>query len=294
MFFAVNSKTINYVGTYLGKNEFVHVEPAKGVIRTEIGPFYKNAFAYGKRVLGNIPPEEKGAKKTESAETPKADCPEAADIASHLCKRPGSIAESLSGDELNGLPAEVWEKMLAESKKYIGTPYKHEIEKKSCKNPKNKKTCTTTKSTEGIDCSGFIYSVFKRWAEILNQADLVLLAKGQSCGATSCPTQAEIGHRVPKADGKGAEVFKNLKIGDIIFFSIEENWREKKGNRQHRPGDAPSHVGLYIGNGQMIHSGTSGGVAIVKLDAWENYWADYFIYGGRMFEWKNGKLEILK
>lgn len=53
----------------------------------------------------------------------------------------------------------------------------------------------------------------------------------------------------------GVIVSKNdLQCGDLIFFQNTTGW-----------GHFASHVGIYIGNGQMIHSG-SGGVAVVNLE----------------------------
>lgn len=53
----------------------------------------------------------------------------------------------------------------------------------------------------------------------------------------------------------GVIVSKNdLQCGDLIFFQNTTGW-----------GHFASHVGIYIGNGQMIHSG-DGGVAVVDLN----------------------------
>lgn len=46
----------------------------------------------------------------------------------------------------------------------------------------------------------------------------------------------------------------DLQCGDLIFFSNTTGW-----------GHFASHVGIYIGNGQMIHSG-NGGVSIVDFN----------------------------
>lgn len=57
----------------------------------------------------------------------------------------------------------------------------------------------------------------------------------------------------------------NPSVGDIVFFDTR---------------GGPSHAGIYIGNNQFIHSGSSTGVAIADMDS--SYWAPRFIGAGRM------------
>ena len=77
------------------------------------------------------------------------------------------------------------------------------------------------RSPSGFDCSGFIYFVFD-----------------------------QMGYGLPRmADGQfevGIPVSRNaLQPGDLVFFSTYE------------PG--PSHVGIYLGNGQFIHASSGAG-----------------------------------
>lgn len=77
----------------------------------------------------------------------------------------------------------------------------------------------TTPST-GFDCSGFIYYIYK------------------SCGysiSRSLSAQANTGTAVPKSE---------LQAGDIVFFNNTSS-------------GALGHVGIYIGNGTMIHAANS-------------------------------------
>lgn len=72
----------------------------------------------------------------------------------------------------------------------------------------------------GFDCSGFIYYVFN------------------SCGysiSRSLTVQAKAGNAVSKSE---------LQPGDIVFFNNTSN-------------GSLGHVGIYIGNGQMIHAANS-------------------------------------
>lgn len=78
----------------------------------------------------------------------------------------------------------------------------------------------------GFDCSGFIQYVY--------QKQFVLLPR---------TTQEMWRYGTDTAE---------IKAGDLVFFETYE------------PG--PSHAGIYIGNGEFIHAGSSTGVAIEKLE----------------------------
>ncbi len=97
-------------------------------------------------------------------------------------------------------------------------------------------------SVKGMDCSGFTKTCF-----FLNG---VILRRDAS-------QQAQTGDSVAISNG-----FGNLKPGDLLFFG------SKKGGKNH-----VSHVGLYIGNGEFIHS--SGVVHISSLLPTDN---DYDAY----------------
>jgi len=91
----------------------------------------------------------------------------------------------------------------------------------------------------GFDCSGFVRYVFAH-------------AIGMQLPTNSASQFLE-GLKVKRAD---------MKPGDLVFFHTH-------GKR------AISHVGIYIANGEFIHSPTTGkSVQISSLD--ENYWAKHF------------------
>lgn len=95
-------------------------------------------------------------------------------------------------------------------------------------------------SPSGFDCSGLVYYVFK--------------AHGIPLPRTS-KTQYTVGTSVSKA---------NLKVGDLVFFNTS--------------GSGISHVGIYAGNNQFIHSSSSKGVIISSLS--NTYWAGCY-YGAK-------------
>ena len=93
------------------------------------------------------------------------------------------------------------------------------------------------RSPSGFDCSGFIYYVFD-----------------------------QLGYGLPRmADGQfevGIPVSRNsLEPGDLVFFETYE------------PG--PSHVGIYMGDGEFIHAGSSTGVTVSGL--YDRYWGERYI-----------------
>ncbi|MDO4300937.1 MAG: C40 family peptidase [Clostridia bacterium] len=89
------------------------------------------------------------------------------------------------------------------SKQYIGTPY----------------VWGGTSLTSGVDCSGFVYSVYKNFGITLSRSSRGMYSSN--------------GVSVSKSD---------LKPGDLLFFNTG--------------GGGVSHVGMYIGNSQYIHAAT--------------------------------------
>lgn len=98
-------------------------------------------------------------------------------------------------------------------------------------------------SPSGFDCSGFTY--------------YVLSQLGYSPARTPA-AQISLGTPVEK---------KDLKPGDIVFFAGTGG------------ASGISHVGLYVGNGQFIHSPNSRSV-VSYADLTSGYWATYY-YGAR-------------
>lgn len=87
----------------------------------------------------------------------------------------------------------------------------------------------------GFDCSGFTQYVFRKAGYSITRTCLYQLADGIIVAR------------------------EDLECGDLVFF---ENTT---------PGKFASHVGIYIGNGQLIHAGSKG-ITVVELDS---YYFDY-------------------
>lgn len=100
---------------------------------------------------------------------------------------------------------------------------------------------------DGFDCSGFTKYLFAK--------------QGIALPRTS-REQAGAGTRVP-AD------FGALVPGDLMFFA--------------EPGEAISHVAIYVGNGRIIHAASSvGGVEYTDLNRGGDWFVDYFVAARRV------------
>jgi peptidoglycan DL-endopeptidase LytE len=93
----------------------------------------------------------------------------------------------------------------------------------------------------GFDCSGFLVYLFKKQGISLPRTVASIWSAGTSVKAPS--------------------------VGDIVFFET------------YQPG--ASHAGIYIGNNQFIHSGSSTGVTISKLD--NPYWSQRYLGAKRYY-----------
>ncbi|MEC1354182.1 NlpC/P60 family protein [Bacillus sonorensis] len=102
---------------------------------------------------------------------------------------------------------------------------------------------------EGFDPSGFVQYVFQEALDI----PLPRTVK----------EQAKIGTKVNRQD---------LEQGDIVFF--------KNGALES---DGPTHVAIYLGEDQIIHSTKSNGVAITKLEG-SAYWSSSYDQARRITE----------
>lgn len=106
-------------------------------------------------------------------------------------------------------------------------------------------------SPGGFDCSGFVRQVY---------ADKNITIPRNTSG------QFQTGTTVSKS---------NLQIGDLVFFNTS--------------GKGVSHVGIYIGANQFIHSATSQGVMISSLSD-PYYWGNKYIGAKRILPTDDSKV----
>lgn len=98
-------------------------------------------------------------------------------------------------------------------------------------------------TTKGFDCSGFIGYVYKKNGVKLPRTSAAMYKTGTS---------------VKKS---------KLQAGDLVFFNTS--------------GKGVSHAGIYIGNGKFVHSSSSKGVSVAKIND-PYYWGSKYIGAKRV------------
>ncbi len=125
-----------------------------------------------------------------------------------------------SASALQGSNQSVRQKIVADAKKHLGTPY-----------------VWGGSTPDGFDCSGLVQYVLKQ--------------NGISLPRTT-QEQVKVGRAISKSD---------LQPGDLVFLQ-----------NTYRAG--VSHVGIYIGDGKMIHASSSKGVTISDLST--SYYTQHY------------------
>jgi len=103
-------------------------------------------------------------------------------------------------------------------------------------------------SHSGIDCSGLLYVSF------------------QANGITDIPRTAQDFARY----GSVILNTNDIKAGDLVFFT-----------NTYRTSKLVTHAGICIGDGEFIHTSSSKGVMISKIND-PYYWRKYFLFGTRI------------
>jgi peptidoglycan DL-endopeptidase CwlO len=101
--------------------------------------------------------------------------------------------------------------------------------------------------SQGFDCSGFTKYVFAKYGIALPRTAREQVRTGWNVGAD----------------------FRGLRPGDLMFFA--------------EPGESISHVAIYVGDGQIIHSASSvGGVGYTDLNTGGDWFRAYFVAARRV------------
>ncbi|MDQ0231752.1 NlpC/P60 family protein [Metabacillus malikii] len=72
---------------------------------------------------------------------------------------------------------------------------------------------------------------------------------------------------------KGATV-TNLEAGDLMFFTNKDLYSDGR----------IGHVGIYMGDGNMVHASTSAGVTITKNVLKNSYWGKNYLFSKRVIQ----------
>lgn len=102
-------------------------------------------------------------------------------------------------------------------------------------------------SKKGIDCSGLVYAVHAKVGVSLPH---------------SSHDQARFGTIIPVKD--------SLQKGDLLFFYNSYNTK-----------NFITHVGIYLGEGELIHASSKRGVTIIKADD-PAYWNERYLFATRL------------
>ncbi|MBD5226293.1 MAG: C40 family peptidase [Bacteroidales bacterium] len=100
-------------------------------------------------------------------------------------------------------------------------------------------------SRDGTDCSGFVMSLYRETCALK-------LPRTTSAQMEYCSKRSR----------------KDARVGDLVFFGGTKG----SGN--------VTHVGVYIGKGEMIHASSSRGVTVSSID--DGYWGERFKAVGRV------------
>ena len=153
-------------------------------------------------------------------------------------------------------PSDGYYNMLKETAVKLGIPTSEFVRSISSNNPRanivqNAQKFTGTKYvwggnnlSKGVDCSGLTQQVYKQ--------------QGINIPRTAYEQSKNV---APVAR-------ENLQPGDLVFFDTVLN-----------NGKSVDHVGIYAGNGQMVHASSSKGVTTTNMNS--DYWKARYIKGGR-------------
>ncbi|SET80893.1 peptidoglycan endopeptidase LytE [Oceanobacillus limi] len=80
--------------------------------------------------------------------------------------------------------------------------------------------------------------------------------------------------RVSRDQASIGSTVSNLQKGDLMFFTTPEMYSDGR----------VGHVGIYMGNGNMIHASTSKGVTITENVLQNPYWSKNYLFSKRVIQ----------
>lgn len=139
------------------------------------------------------------------------------------------------------------EKIIDMGMKYRGTPYEFGSDRDN---------------TRTFDCSDFVRHIFK-----------------EAVGVTLPTDSRKQGDYVRDLGGTKSRI-SDLKRGDLMFFMDYRGSDPGDYNGIRKSSERITHVGIYLGNGQILHtySKESGGVRVDRIT--DTPWEYRFLFGG--------------
>lgn len=80
--------------------------------------------------------------------------------------------------------------------------------------------------------------------------------------------------RVSRDQARVGRTVTQLEAGDLMFFTLKDTYSDGR----------VGHVGIYMGDGSMIHASTSKGVTITPNVLQNPYWSANYLYSKRVIE----------
>lgn len=145
--------------------------------------------------------------------------------------------------------SEIVERAIAVGMTYLGTPYEFG---------------SSRNDTSTFDCSDFIRQMF------LESVQLTLPANSRK--------QAEFVRKLH--NDQVTTDWRKLERGDLMFFMAYKGYKASAYEGIDRMTETVTHVGLYLGDGKLLHtySVNSGGVRIDDIEG--SQWELRYLYGG--------------
>jgi len=121
------------------------------------------------------------------------------------------------------------------------------------------------------DAKKYIGAKYK-WGATLTEAP-----KAFDCSSYTQYVFGNVGIQIPRVSRDQAEKgnsisVSQLKAGDLMFFTMNDTYTDGR----------VAHVGIYMGDGQMIHASTSKGVMITTNVLQNPYWSKNYLFSKRL------------
>ncbi|AZN39999.1 C40 family peptidase [Paenibacillus albus] len=139
------------------------------------------------------------------------------------------------------------EKIIAAGMKYWGTPYEFGSDRDT----------TTT-----FDCSDFVRTAFREGASV------------------TLPSDSRKQGDYVKAKGSVKTDWHQLKRGDLMFFMDYKGAKASSYAGINKATETITHVGIYLGNGQILHTYSTESGGVRTSDIAGTQWDYRFLFGG--------------